>query len=33
LGRIVGFDISKPDFWKRGIKQYDDFVNQLESLV
>lgn len=33
LGRIVGFDISQPDFWKRGIKQYDDFVNQLESLM
>jgi oligoendopeptidase F len=33
LGKIVGLDITKPDFWKLGIKQYEDFVNQLESLM
>jgi len=33
LGKIVGFDISKPDFWKLGITQYEEFVNQLEKLV
>ena len=33
LGKIVGFDIAKPDFWKLGIKQYEEFVNQLEELV
>ncbi|MCK4287505.1 MAG: hypothetical protein KAX18_14940, partial [Candidatus Lokiarchaeota archaeon] len=33
LGNIVGLDISKPDFWKLGIKQYEDFVNQLENLI
>lgn len=33
LGRIVRLDITKPDFWKLGIKQYEDFVNQLESLM
>ena len=33
LGKIVGLDITKPDFWKLGIKQYEDFVNQLENLM
>ncbi|KKN47768.1 hypothetical protein LCGC14_0659650 [marine sediment metagenome] len=33
LAEIVGFDISQPDFWKLGIKQYDDFVNELENLI
>ena len=33
LGKIVGLDITKPDFWKLGIKQYEDFVNQLEVLL
>jgi oligoendopeptidase F len=33
LGEIVGLDITKPDFWKLGIKQYEDFVNQLENLM
>ncbi len=33
LGKIVGLDITKPDFWKLGIKQYENFVNQLESLM
>ncbi|KKL28396.1 hypothetical protein LCGC14_2375550, partial [marine sediment metagenome] len=33
LGMIVGLDITKKDFWKLGIKQYEDFVNQLENLM
>ncbi len=33
LGKIVGLDITKPEFWKLGIKQYEDFVNQLEKLM
>jgi oligoendopeptidase F len=33
LGKMVGLDITKPQFWKLGIKQYEDFVNQLEKLV
>ncbi|MFX1304739.1 MAG: M3 family oligoendopeptidase [Promethearchaeota archaeon] len=33
LAKIVGLDITKPDFWKLGIKQYEDFVNQLEKLT
>ena len=33
LGKIVGLDITKPEFWKLGIKQYEDFVNQLEKLI
>ena len=32
LGNIVGLDITKQDFWDLGIKQYEDFTNQLESL-
>ncbi|MFX1373586.1 MAG: M3 family metallopeptidase [Promethearchaeota archaeon] len=33
LAKIVGLDLSKPEFWELGIKQYEDFVNQLEKLV
>jgi len=33
LGKIVGLDFTKKDFWKLGIKQYEDFVNQLENLM
>jgi oligoendopeptidase F len=33
LGRYVGLDITKKDFWKLGIKQYGDFVHQLEELM
>jgi len=33
LAKIVGLDITKPDFWELGIKQYEDFVNQLEKLI
>lgn len=33
LGKIVGLDITKPEFWNLGIKQYEEFVNQLEELM
>jgi len=33
LSKIVGLDVSKTDFWELGIKQYEDFVNQLEELI
>ena len=33
LGEIVGLDITKKDFWKLGIQQYEDFVEQLEKLM
>jgi oligoendopeptidase F len=33
LGEIVGLDITKQDFWELGIKQYEDFVNQVEDLM
>ncbi len=33
LGKIVGLDITKPEFWELGIKQYEEFVNNLEELM
>jgi oligoendopeptidase F len=33
LGKIMDLDITKPDFWELGIKQYEEFVNQLEELT
>jgi oligoendopeptidase F len=33
LGALVGLDISKADFWKLGIKQYQTFVDELENLM
>jgi len=33
LGKLVGFDITTLEFWELGIKQYEDFVNQLENLI
>lgn len=33
LGKIVGLDVTKKDFWELGIKQYEDFVTQLEELI
>jgi oligoendopeptidase F len=33
IGKIVGLDITKPDFWQLGIKQYEEFVLQLEELT
>ncbi len=33
LGKIVGLDITKPDFWQLGMKQYEAFVDELERLM
>ncbi len=33
LGEIVGLDISKPEFWELGMKQYEYFLLELEKLV
>ncbi|MFX0105655.1 MAG: M3 family metallopeptidase [Candidatus Hodarchaeota archaeon] len=33
LGKIVGLDITKPDFWQLGMKQYEEFVDELEKLT
>ncbi len=32
VGEIIGFDITKPEFWELGMKQYEYFVKELESL-
>ena len=31
LANIVGLDITKPDFWKLGINQIEEFVNEFEK--
>jgi len=33
LGEIMGVDITKPEFWDLGMKQYEHFVNELEKLI
>lgn len=33
IGEIVDVDITDPDFWKLGMKQYEYFVNELEKIV
>ena len=33
LANIVGLDITKPDFWKLGIKQIEEFVNEFEKTI
>jgi oligoendopeptidase F len=33
LGKIVGLDITKPDFWQLGMNQYEEFVDELEKLT
>lgn len=33
LGKILGLDITTPDFWKLGMKQYEEFVDELEKLT
>ncbi|MBD3191621.1 MAG: hypothetical protein GF308_13320 [Candidatus Heimdallarchaeota archaeon] len=33
IGEIFGLDISDPEFWKLGMKQYEFFVEELEKLV
>ncbi|MCD6127284.1 MAG: hypothetical protein J7J21_02770 [Methanomicrobia archaeon] len=33
LVAFAGFDLSKEEFWQLGMKQYEDFVSQLEELI
>jgi len=33
FGEILGLDITKPDFWKLGLKQFERFVDQLEQVI
>jgi len=33
IGKIVDLDITDPDFWKRGMKKYEHFVEELERIV
>ncbi len=33
LGKEMGVDISDPDFWKKGMEQYEYFVDELEKLL
>lgn len=33
LANIVGLDITKPDFWKLGINQIEEFVNEFEKTL
>jgi len=31
--RIIGLDVTNPDFWKLGMKQFEHFINELEKIV
>jgi len=33
IGRIVGFDVTKADFWRIGMKQVEHFIGGLEKIV
>lgn len=33
FGELMGLDITKPDFWKLGMKQYERLLGELEKLV
>lgn len=33
IGEIIGFDISKPEFWELGLQQYARFTNDLEKFL
>ena len=33
IGRMAGLDISDPNFWKLGTKQYEHFIKELEKIV
>lgn len=33
IGKIVGFDITSPSFWKLGMKQFEHFVEELEKIA
>jgi oligoendopeptidase F len=33
IGKMVGQDITNPDFWKQGMRQYKQFIEELEKIV
>jgi oligoendopeptidase F len=33
IGKIVGFDVADPGFWKLGMKQYGHFIEELEKIA
>jgi oligoendopeptidase F len=33
IGKIVGLDVTKPDFWQLGMNQFEEFVDELENLI
>jgi oligoendopeptidase F len=33
IGKLVGYDIDNPDFWKVGMKQVEYFLNELEKIA
>jgi len=33
IGKMVGQDITNPDFWKQGMRQYKHFIEELEKIV
>ena len=33
IGRIVGQEVTSPNFWKQGINQYEHFIEELEKIV
>ena len=33
IGRMVGLDVTDPNFWKLGMKQYEHFLKELEKIV
>jgi oligoendopeptidase F len=33
IGRVIDLDITDPDFWKLGMKQYEHFLEELEKIA
>ena len=33
VGKIVGLDVTKPEFWKLGMRQFEHFLEELEKTV
>lgn len=33
IGKVVDLDVADPDFWKLGLKQYEDLVSELETIA
>jgi oligoendopeptidase F len=33
LAKEVGFDVTSEDFWRKGIQQFEEFVDQLETTI